>query len=283
MPRVTELVGSCALGLLAAGCFGTPTPLAPGLGGTIGVPHNGVQTEAVELPVSGPGFRRLRPRRPAYFGQPRLVKLLEIATATVDAEHPGTRPLLIGDLSSKYGGKLPGHNSHRTGRDVDLLWYVTTPSGAPVDNPGFVHVGSDGLAKVFGRGGAGRGQYVRLDVPRQWSLVKALLSVPRANIQWIFCSNEIEALLIDYARSKGEDPALIWYAETVLHQPRDSSPHDDHFHLRLACLPEEMARGCLGGGPYWEFLEQVPEAPDLSEDDLLAIGNDDPFLEPAGG
>ena len=32
-------------------------------------------------------------------------------------------------------------------------------------------------------------------------------------------------------------------------QPGDSLPHDDHFHLRVACSPEEAQAGCSGGGP----------------------------------
>ena len=36
-----------ALGLALAGCFSAPTPLAPGLAGSIGMPNSGVQTGAV--------------------------------------------------------------------------------------------------------------------------------------------------------------------------------------------------------------------------------------------
>ena len=65
-----------------------------------------------------------------------------------------------------------------------------TPDGVPVRNPGFVPVEADGLAKL--ENGEG---YVRLDVPREWLLVKSLLTSRDVDVEWMFCAKEIEALL----------------------------------------------------------------------------------------
>ncbi len=268
-------------GLASAGCLATPSPLAPSVRGSVGVPQYGVQTDARELPIRGPGFRRLRPRSPNYWGNPRLVRALEVASARTLERHPGGAPLVIGDISSRTGGKIPRHRSHRTGRDVDLLWYVTTPGGAPVPSPGFVHVASDGLALV--PGDADR-RYVRLDVERNWTLVKELIGSEHIGVQWMFVSRDVEALLIDYARARDEDPELIWHAETVLLEPKDSTPHDDHMHLRIACTPEEMSAGCAGGGPYWEWLPALAPPGWLGADEQRAIAKEDPFeLERTAG
>ncbi len=266
-----------ALGL--SGCIGTPTPLAPGLEGSVGVPHNGVLTDGVELPARGDGFVRYRPKGDHYWGNPRLVASIQRAASHVMSELPGGAPLLIGDFSARFGGQIPGHHSHRTGRDVDLLYYATTPSGAPVTSPGFVHFGSDGLAKV------GDDHYIRLDVERQWLLVKTLLGSRDTQVQWMFASRNVEALLIDYARARGEDPELLWHAESVLLQPGDSSPHDDHMHLRIACTPAERLAGCEGGGPYWDWLDPAPVLGDLGNAMLRDIGKEDPFIgtEASGG
>jgi penicillin-insensitive murein endopeptidase len=259
---------------LATGCFGTPTPLAPGLEGSVGAPHHGVLTVAEELPAAGPGFVRYRPKGQNHWGNPRLVRLLEGAAKTVQEERPDGVRLVVGDLSGHDGGKIPRHQSHRTGRDVDLPWFVTTPEGAPIQNPGFVNVGADGLAKL-----EDSGEYVRLDVAREWLLVKKLLTSSDADVQWMFCAKEVEALLVDYARARGEPPALVWHAETVLIEPGDSLPHDDHIHMRIACAPEETIAGCEGGGPRWDWLKPLPQE-EFDDEALYGIIAEDPPLMP---
>src|SRR5262249_42060405 len=55
-----------------------------------------------------------------------------------------------------------------------------------------------------------------------------------------------------------------------MQQPSDSLPHDDHLHLRTTCAPDEVVRGCEGGGPYWPWLAALPtSAPEIADDDLL--------------
>jgi penicillin-insensitive murein DD-endopeptidase len=266
--------GAAAAGfgaLVCTACFGTPTPLSPGVTGSVGAPHHGVLTHAVELPPEGKGYVRYRRYGQNHWGIPRLVHALEKTAAVVADEMPGGAPLVIGDLSAKDGGKIPHHQSHRTGRDVDLPWFVTTPGGAPVKNPGFVPVGTDGLAKLEDGGG-----YVRLDVPREWRLVKELVTSKEIDVQWMFCSHEVEALLVEYARARGEPPELVWHVETILMQPGDSLAHDDHIHMRIACTPEETVLGCEGGGPRWEWLPALPELPD-DEEALEDLGQEDPL------
>jgi penicillin-insensitive murein endopeptidase len=253
---VRAVAGFAALAL--AGCVNAPTPLAPGLFGSVGVPNHGVQTGAVELPAHGKGYERYRPKGRNHWGRPRLVDALTRIAAEMELELPGA-PLVIGDLAARSGGKIPGHASHRSGRDVDLLFYTLTPAGAPVTSPGFVRFEADALAVV-----PGSGDYVRLDIPRQWLLVKKLVTDAEIGVQFLFVSKPIEALLMDYARARDEPLELQHRAQTVMLQPGDSLPHDDHLHLRIACSPEETLAGCSGGGPYWEWLPAAPPsvAPD---------------------
>lgn len=254
--------------------MGTPSPLHPGLSGTIGVPHNGVLTEAEELPKDGLGYVRFRPNSPVYFGVPRLVRAIARAARVVEEQMPGGAPLVIGDLSAQSGGKIPRHNSHRTGRDVDFLFYVTTPSGVPRRNPGFFNLEADGFVRFPD------GSYGRLDVPRQWLLFKTLLLDEEIDIQFLFMSRELEALVIRYALAKEPDLALLWHAETVMLQPGDSLPHADHVHVRVACRPEEAVAGCTGGGPHWPWLEPLPHLSVALDAMLADIRMDDPFLLP---
>lgn len=251
--------------------MGTPTPLAPALSGTIGVPHNGVLTDAAELPREGTGYVRYRPHSPVYHGLPRLVRAIERAATVVETEMPGGAPLVVGDLSAETGGKIPRHNSHRTGRDVDFLFYITTPTGIPIRNPGFIPLGADGFVNLPD------GSYGLLDVERQWLLFKTLLRDPEVDVQFLFMSRDLEARLMEYALAKEQDWELLWHAQTVMIQPGDSLPHADHVHVRIACKPGEAVQGCTGGGPHWPWLEEFPKL-DVPLDQLLsAIGREDPF------
>jgi penicillin-insensitive murein DD-endopeptidase len=252
---------ACLAALACAGCFGTPTPLAPGMEGSVGWPHHGVQTGAVELPERGTGFARYRSHGTYYWGQPELIEGIQQAARRVHEALPGGAPLLVGDISARHGGKISRHYSHRSGRDVDLLWYVTTPDGASVRSPTFVRLGADGLGRVPNIGG-----FVRLDVPRQWELIKALLTSPHIDVQWLLASSTVEALVIDYGLARGDDPELIWRAQNVMLEPADSLPHDDHLHLRIACSPAQSARGCEGGGPYWNWLPPAIGEVEVSEE-----------------
>lgn len=261
-----------ACSALTLGCFGSPTPLAPALRGSVGVPHRGSLTDAVPLAKKGSGYRRLRTDA-IHWGHPRLVAAIERAAARVEGERPGT-PVMVADLSAKQGGETPGHSSHRTGRDADLLFYALTPAGLSVRSPGFARFGPDGLARV------GPKKYLRFDVERTWLLVRALVSDPEAEVQWLFIAHWLEALLIEYARARGEPDELVARAEAVLHQPGDSLPHDDHLHLRVACSPDDAVAGCLGGGPRWPWLAPLPTLPPSDDDELLHALLDEVVVPP---
>lgn len=267
---MTSLGAWVALGAvgLCTGCSHTPSPLAPNFLGSVGAPGHGVLSAGIELPMSGPGFRWLRPVG-HHYGVPRLVNAIATAAEEVARQRPGGAPLMVGDLSKRFGGRLAGHRSHRSGRDVDLLFYVETPAGESVQSPGFFRFGSDGLAAIPPDRGAPR--YVRLDIAREWLLIKTLLMTPDANVQWMFISAPVEALLTEYARARGEDNDLVWHAENVMLQPGDSLPHDDHVHLRTACTPDEALVGCEGGGPYWPWLPPLLTAIPPESDDSLAL------------
>jgi penicillin-insensitive murein endopeptidase len=254
--------------MAVAGCCRAPSPLVPLRAASMGAPAHGALVDGALLPASGPGFRWLRPEG-HHYGVPRLVQAIEDAAAEVVQERPGGAPLVIGDLSERYGGRLPGHRSHRSGRDADLLYFAVTPGGEPVPSPGFVKYGPDGLAAVPPE--LGTPGFVRLDIERQWLLVRALVDSPDANVQWLFVSRPIEALLIEYAQAIDEDPELVWRAEVVLQQPSDSLPHDDHMHLRTGCTSDEAVLGCEGGGPEWPWMPPLSATNESDESLLFAL------------
>ncbi|MBX3207979.1 MAG: penicillin-insensitive murein endopeptidase [Labilithrix sp.] len=245
-----RILGLAAALLLAGGCARAPSPLAPQFAGSIGMPHRGVLTASTELPAEGEGYKWLR-QDDRHHGLPRFVKAIERAAGTVARERPGA-VLGVGDLSTRTGGQLLPHLSHRTGRDADLLLYVTTLDGAPVESPGFIHVGNDGLAwDDKGK------RFLRFDVERTWLLVKTLVEDPDARIQWIFAHRNVEALLVEWARARGEHGDTIVRAMDVMLQPRPGGPHDDHVHIRTACSPAELVAGCEHTGPSRPWIEAL--------------------------
>ena len=207
------------------------------------MPHKGVLTNATELPARGTGYRVLASNG-RHFGTPRFVAAVERAAAKVAHERPGSL-LTVGDISAKTGGHISSHSSHRSGRDADLLLYMTTLEGVPVTTTSFVHVGNDGLA--FDEP---NNRFLRLDVEREWLLVKALVEDPEARVQWLFVSTPVEAMLVDWARARGESGDTIIRAMDTLLQPGPpAQSHDDHLHMRIACDPGELAAGCEPTGP----------------------------------
>lgn len=249
---VATAVGAGAIAAMSLACSRVPSPLTPTFTGSVGLPHQGVLSQPVRLPAQGPGYRCIRsPQK--RFGTHALVQTVQYASARVQELCPG-EPLLVGDLSAETGGKIPNHASHRNGRDVDLLFYTVDLDGAPIQSPGFVTFGPDGLARA--PRGKGSSPYVQFDVKRNWLLVRSLLEAPSAQVLWLFVSKPLESLMTEYAIATGEDPVLIWQAENVMLQPRNALPHDDHFHLRIACTPDSRALGCEDGGPYWPWFDK---------------------------
>jgi len=259
------LPAALLIALLACSCSRMRSPLTPGIDGSVGLPHIGMLSNAVELPRSGPAHEWLRPAG-HHFGTPVLVDAILHGAAEVERQRPGSPRLRVGDLSARHGGRLRGHASHRTGRDADLLFYTSSLSGAPIPSPGFVRIGPDGLASLHPKES---GPYVQLDVERNWLLVKALVEAPGPGVTWLFVSRPVEALLTEYALARGEDPVVVWHAESVMLQPRNALPHDDHFHLRIACSMDMAVQGCEDNGPEWPWLPSVRQRTAFDQDERL--------------
>jgi penicillin-insensitive murein endopeptidase len=258
------------MALAAIGCARAPSPLAPQFGGSIGMPHRGMLTDSAELTREGEGYRWLR-NDDRHHGLPRFVTGIERAAASVARQRAGA-PLVVGDLSTSNGGKLLPHFSHRSGRDADLLLYMTTLDGVSTASPGFIHVGSDGLAwDDKGK------RFLRFDVEREWLLVKTLVEDPDLRIQWIFANHNVEAILLEWARARGESGETIARAMDVMLEPHPGGAHDDHIHIRTACSRAEMAAGCEPTGPTRPWIEALDR--ELAERDNAEGESDRELLE----
>lgn len=233
------------LALAQLGCMRSPSPLAPQSTGSIGLPHRGSLAGAPRLPQDGPHVKRLRADDRA-FAVARLIESIDLAAA--EAMSHGAAKLVVGDFSREHGGVLLPHLSHRSGRDADLLLYYTTLDGAPVEAPDFIHVEPDGLAWD-----GAHSRFLRFDVERQWIFVRSLLTNEDARIQWIFANHNVRALLLEWARARGETVDILARATAAMAEPKPGGLHDDHIHVRTACTDNELVAGCETSGPsrYW--------------------------------
>jgi penicillin-insensitive murein endopeptidase len=267
----------------AAGCFGL-RPMPPG---TVSWGHtsNGVLVDGVAIDDEGAGFVRARPGEDTRWGTPRLVHTLERAAAEVALRYPGAAPLRVGDLAARGGGRHSRHASHRTGRDVDVIFYATDVAGRSVRGRGWLAYDRFGLSRetisIDGEPPSDRLYF--FDAARNWTFVRALLTDPDAPVQWIFCSRGVKARLLAWAAEHETDPALLVRARWVLHQPTRGRPHDDHFHVRIACSADERASGCRDHGPVWPWTRRAIEksgpfdaAAPLTDEALVAALLDDP-------
>ncbi len=236
MTRALALVGLVAA---LAGCVELGVV---GDGTTVSVGHaaGGLLLDGARLPARGEGFHvpaRWRARGSLY-GTDELVAVIATAGRTVAAELPGAS-IGVADLSRPGGGEGPHHRSHQTGRDVDLLFFVTDRAGRPVELEEMRHFGETGTT-VDG------GPPLSFDAARTWRLVRALLLAPGPGIDHIFVYAPLRAAMLDHARASGEPEWLVDWAGELLSQPSDSAPHDDHLHVRIRCPDGDWV--CQGRG-----------------------------------
>lgn len=185
-------------------------------------------------------------RRGAVYGDESLVAALANAARRIDEASPGS-VLWVGDLSLQGGGAFPPHASHTNGRDADLAFYSLSAAGIPEDT---------GAMRAVDASGSMSGTPLRFDAARNWRLVELLLRDPAIQVQWLFVATHVRRLLLDAAADAGADPRIIARAERVLQQPKDSSPHADHFHLRVYCDAEDRLLGCVDAPPFHPWVDR---------------------------
>jgi penicillin-insensitive murein endopeptidase len=219
---------------------------------SIGAPNNGHLTGAARLR----GSKTLRQREGMHsWGLPQLVHLLNHAATQVARKHHGAQ-MLVGDLSGRTGGHLDHHNSHQTGRDADVGFFVTNSKGKPMAVKRFIPFDDGGNARDV--------QGVHFDEARNWTMVEAMLKADKANVRYLFISSALRGKLLAYATKKHVNKELLDRAATVMMSPNDADLHDDHVHVRIAC-PESMHDVCIEEAT--AHVHEGPSAPAVKATD----------------
>jgi penicillin-insensitive murein endopeptidase len=258
---------------------------------SVGTHAHGALLRGVVLPEAGAGYTvppawRLRGRQ---YATDEVVRWLTAAFATVAQELPGGIAS-VGDLSALGGGGSPEHKSHGSGRDIDVFFYAVDSDGRPLHpERAMLRFSPEGRAfawslpaitappraclPVSAPARTGEGLPLRLlqpiprarfDARRTWALVRAMLSNPAVEVQWIFIHRALGELMLRQGPSATDDSALVARAAALMHQPSDAQTHDDHMHIRVYCDPRDRSFGCLDRGPLrwwkkrWKDLARQP-------------------------
>jgi penicillin-insensitive murein endopeptidase len=183
-----------------------------------------------------------------------MVQGIVRAAARVHRRYPSGAELVVGELSRRGGGDIPGHASHRSGRDVDLLFYLRDARDQPF------------LAKAIPIEPDGTGvDYqdlsdptddipVHIDVARTWTLFESLLTDSHNTIGRIFLVEHVRAMLLEHAESIGAPALALARFSDLTCQP--GFPHDDHAHLRWFCSVDDIAAGCEDTRPIYPWHRQ---------------------------
>jgi penicillin-insensitive murein endopeptidase len=162
----------------------------------------------------------------ARWGLEPLVGMIDRSARTVRKQFPDAI-LSVGHLSRPGGGEIDRHASHESGRDADIGFYVRNQQGKTIYADHFVAFKGDGTATSW--------PGAQFDEARNWALIASVVSDVHARVSHIFVASPLRTRLLQYAEKIGAPPALRTRAAELMAQPKGSLPHDDHFHVRIAC------------------------------------------------
>ena len=217
--------------------------------GPLGSVSNGFLFDAVYLGNSK--NLKFYHNRQRQYGTVELVSMLKSVSSELSLKFDDNI-IMLGDMSGKHGGHISGHASHRAGMDVDVAFFVRD-----------LKKGSDTFDRLnrYDRFGVTLDDsgVKMFDYEKNWAFVEACLKNTDWEVQWIFVSKGLKAAMLRWALANGRDLEVIYKAAHILHQPSDSSPHNDHFHVRVYCPGvslDNRGQGCRQRRPVWEWVEQ---------------------------
>jgi murein endopeptidase len=189
---------------------------------SIGLPSHGSLDGGVPM-VEGPG-RQLMAIPWKSWGTARTVALLDRVLVRWSQVGNG-QPVLVGNMSSRAGGKLEPHGTHQSGRDVDL-GYIQKMA------PGEEHNWREMTE-------------ANLDPTATWTLLHVL--VETGAVEVIYMDRSIQKLLHDHALAAEKMTARELAAWMEYPRPTGSGNpviqhvrgHIDHLHVRFTCADHE--------------------------------------------
>ena len=190
---------------------------------SIGRPTQGTVTGAEHLGQRR-GYRLRFPKN--AWGIRRVNRTIRRCIALVARKHPGTADLLVGDISKPDGGRFPPHQSHQTGRDADIGYYLS----GNLQNKTMHRVGPKGI-----------------DPAKNWDILRCLIT--RDRVVRVFMDRALQKEMVKYLRWKklASNAQLARLFEVAAKKRSDAlirhaPAHDTHIHVRFAC--DSHDKGC---------------------------------------
>jgi murein endopeptidase len=184
---------------------------------SVGEPHDGHIVNSIQLPENKKLYTIRKPEE--AYGSSHALDQLQLAIARWRRDSGYTGSLKIGSISKQGGGKLKPHESHRSGRDVDIRLPLEHNDGS-----------ADDVDDV--------------DWDATWSLVMAF--VDTGEVETIYLTSDRQKHLHAAAKRAGTSADTI---DRVLQYPdkggrnngivRHQHGHEAHIHVRFSCASNE--------------------------------------------
>jgi len=156
------------------------------------------------------------------WGRPEAIEVITRTAEEMAWLLPGADPIIVGDISTRYGGELKGHLTHRSGIDLDISVYW--------------------LGGMTYKGDYPKASPMNLDLEANWLLIKSLMDT--GLVERILLDQRNIDRIKQYAIDSGSlDPkeaermfpnpkSRDRFKTGVVHHARD---HQEHLHIRVLC------------------------------------------------
>lgn len=173
-----------------------------------------------QMPVASELYKLWSPDK--AWGRPEMIEVLTRAAEEMAWLMPEADPIVVGDISTRYGGFLEGHKSHRSGIDADIGLYW---GDARMHMGGFRDVHPDNL-----------------DLEANWLLIKSMLDT--GLVERILLDQRLILRIKRYTIESGEltpeeadrtfpvGYTRMWTHTSVVHH---APSHKEHMHVRVFC------------------------------------------------
>jgi len=217
-----------ALAIFSGAALGTAAPKQKPIGSygpiSVGHPSAGFLINGERM-STGDGWVLTAPGH--AYATAETIEQLRHCLTRVRVDHPGSPRVMLGSLSGKGGGRIPPHDSHRTGRDADVYFFRSA-------------------------GGTWHQAATRedIDLKRTWALLKCFIT--DCDVDFVLIDRTVQGWLEAYALGAGEPAAWIRDLFHDAHPGQDGRSnlaavrhapgHVAHMHVRFVS-PEARRLG----------------------------------------